>query len=559
MNSVSSSRNGLPSNVRDNSKSDTSAERSNSGLLDLTSAEVLASEPSTADILSGRNNRTGSGSSNPAPFNGTAFSYSPLANLGLPAQFLGRDFSRAQSAGPLASEDRASTDLEISNEAYKNYQVDGDPVTQADTPNTNQQEMDTSQPVILENAVSPRTPLASELGAAADRAQLRLDRGDRAGAYIELYKVTGSEQILLQAQITSYSGAVGGMALEGNFRAKMANPEDYTLTLDQFSHDIDRAVITLAKQSAESGEPEKFNTLNIMKTDSRVWQDNSMGNNFPGNAQFIGIDGYEDVAVSTGSEVAILSQDEIELGRRPAEYADDPQYTTTTSQDGRFITVVDNNTNRVEVFFDTEFESDRGSMIDAFYTPDLEQLRNEIPSQRVASERTMKMDFLQAGTLAAESDLPIFDTNAPRPPENLDRVFAHEGKLYQVSDSALFEKHGVDIGALTRNEGLRAGMEFGAALNEVGTKVENVIEDRYHFNRNRESDFQTMVTEGVITPLTDAETEYYENSVESLGSPYQSTDDAMKNLGSNLFRPIMYLGENHLEETTPANGNSENT
>ena len=435
-----------------------------------------------------------------------------------------------------------------------------DTAANLEAPAQYRKEMDTSQSILLDPQVPPRIPTALELGAAADRAQQRLDRGDRGGAYLELYKVTGSEQILLQAQITTYSGAVGGMALEGNFRAKIANPDDYTPTLDQFSHDIDQAVVTLARQTAEAGEPENFNTLAIMETDSLVWQRNGMTEHFPGNAQFIGIAGYEHLAESTGSEVAILSQDEIKLGRRPAEFANDPQNTTTTSQDGRFITVVNNDTNRIEAFFDNKFESDRGSVMDAFYTPDLEQLKNAIPSERIAAERQMKMEFLQAGTMAPKGALPSFDSNAPRPPENLDRVFMYDGKHYQVSDSALFDKQGVDIAALTRNEGLWAGMKFGAALNEVGLKVENIIENRYsRFNTGRQNEFQTMVNDGIITPLSDAEIAYYENNVESVGSPYQSTDDAMKGLGSSLYRPIMYLGDNQLNNIKPDLGDSEST
>ncbi|MAM89097.1 MAG: hypothetical protein CME36_17495 [unclassified Hahellaceae] len=69
-------------------------------------------------------------------------------------------------------------------------------------------------------AIAPRTPSAQELAQAVDKASARLDQGDRAGAYLELYSVTGNEQLLMQAQITTYSGAIGGMALEGNFRAR---------------------------------------------------------------------------------------------------------------------------------------------------------------------------------------------------------------------------------------------------------------------------------------------------------------------------------------------------
>ena len=125
---------------------------------------------------------------------------------------------------------------------------------------------------MITGAIEPRTPTAAELGAAAERAQVRLEAGDRAGAYIELYEVTGIEQLLLQAQITTYSGAVGGMALEGNFRAKHANPDDYKTTLDKFSHDIDQEVVKLARDSADDGTPEAFDTLGIMEADRRVWK-----------------------------------------------------------------------------------------------------------------------------------------------------------------------------------------------------------------------------------------------------------------------------------------------
>lgn len=44
-----------------------------------------------------------------------------------------------------------------------------------------------------------------------------LDSGDRGGAYLYYYQLTGSEQALIQAQITTYSGTFGGAALYGNY------------------------------------------------------------------------------------------------------------------------------------------------------------------------------------------------------------------------------------------------------------------------------------------------------------------------------------------------------
>ena len=136
MSSVSGSRSGLPSNGKDNSKSDASSERANTGSFGQTTAEnlitsrtateALFSEPSTTDILSGRHYHTGSEAFEAAPFSGSAFTFTSLANLGIPSQFLGRDFTRAQTDGELASEDDASTGVDQLNEAYNSYQVDGD-------------------------------------------------------------------------------------------------------------------------------------------------------------------------------------------------------------------------------------------------------------------------------------------------------------------------------------------------------------------------------------------------------------------------------------------------
>ncbi len=408
-------------------------------------------------------------------------------------------------------------------------------------------ELSTAEPILLAGAVSLREPTATDLAAAADRAQQRLDRGDRAGAYLELYKVTGNEQLLLQAQITTYSGAVGGMALEGNFRAKIANPDTYTVTLDQFSTDIDQAVVGLAKDMARDGTPEGFNTLEIMKADADVWDKNKVGMHFPGNAQFIGIDGYEKRAESPGSIIAILAQDETELGRRPAEYASDPRYTTTISKDGRFTTVVNNETSRIEVFFDQEFESDRGSEFDASYVPDLEQIKNVAPSARVVAERLLKMEFLQAGVLVPRSELTDFNADALRPPQNLDRVFEYKGKLYQVDDRRLLERSGVNFKQLVNTSGFigglgarMEGLDYLTSLRHSGHDMEKFTTGNgYITEQGRDIAFEVFKRDGSIVELTEPEVNVYTDMVEKLEgqglpSPYQSSDEAHKTLEADL-------------------------
>jgi len=405
----------------------------------------------------------------------------------------------------------------------------------------------TLEPKLITGAIEPRTPTAEELGAAAERAQTRLDAGDRAGAYLELYEVTGSEQLLLQAQITTYSGAVGGMALEGNFRAKHANPDNYKVTLDQFSHQIDSAVVDLARTSANDGEPEAFNTLGIMEADREVWSANKVASHFPGNIQFMDIDGYEHVVQTPGSKEAILAQDEMELGRRPAEYANDPRYTIETSDDGRFTTVLNNETKRIEVFFDNHFESDRGTPVDGI-APDLEQLKNEKPSERVLAERQAKMNFVQAGEHVPLDQLQAFDENNLKPVANLDRVFEFDGKLYQVSDRKLFEQSGVEFDDLTDagigdlGIGRRLeGAQYLASLRHLGHDVDKMIEDRdYITDVGRQRAFETMKKDGSIVELTPDEVKSHKEmmkslSVQGLGSPYQSTSEAHRELESQLL------------------------
>jgi len=60
-----------------------------------------------------------------------------------------------------------------------------------------------------------------------DLARLRahLTDGDRGGFYMDYYRLTGSEQALEQAQITTYSGGWGGAAIAGNAVAKANNSD----------------------------------------------------------------------------------------------------------------------------------------------------------------------------------------------------------------------------------------------------------------------------------------------------------------------------------------------
>ena len=253
----------------------------------------------------------------------------------------------------------------------------------------------------------------------------------------------------------------------------------------------------------------------------------------------MGIPGKEHIVQTPGSEQAILAQDEAELGRRPSEYANDPRYTITDSADNRFTTVFNNETNRIEVFFDNDFDSDHGTPVDGFAAPDLEQLKDELPSDRVLAERQVKMDFVQAGEHVPPDQLQTFDENTLKPVANLDRVFEYDGKLYQVSDKKLFENRGVEFDKLI-NGGKIEGADYLFSLKHLGHDVDKMIEDRdYYTDVGREIAFEAMKKDGRIVALTDDEVQSYKDMVQSLDeqglpSPYQSSGDAHNELNNQL-------------------------
>src|SRR3954454_11080699 len=67
---------------------------------------------------------------------------------------------------------------------------------------------------------------------------------DRGGFYVAYYNLIknidrdAANLVLVQAHVSTYSGFAGGGALLGNALAKFANPDKYTVSLDQFSWDV---------------------------------------------------------------------------------------------------------------------------------------------------------------------------------------------------------------------------------------------------------------------------------------------------------------------------------
>ncbi len=114
-----------------------------------------------------------------------------------------------------------------------------------------------------------------------------INSGNRAGFYYEYYKESGQYQALIQASITSYSGAIGGLALVGNYMAKIDDEQHYGLTLDDFSTQIAKETFDNIKDEVEKGNSGYLTETRMANIDRAVWISHDMGDLFPGNLQFL--------------------------------------------------------------------------------------------------------------------------------------------------------------------------------------------------------------------------------------------------------------------------------
>ncbi len=121
--------------------------------------------------------------------------------------------------------------------------------------------------------------------------QSLLDNGQRAEVYLYYNQRTGghaNDAMVMQAGITTYTGAIGGAALEGNYQARIENPGGYNLGLDDFSAFIVQGVID-AVESDINGDFAPGSGTGILtgdqifSSDYGQWRSLELGDAFPGN------------------------------------------------------------------------------------------------------------------------------------------------------------------------------------------------------------------------------------------------------------------------------------
>jgi len=79
-----------------------------------------------------------------------------------------------------------------------------------------------------------------------------LAANDRGGYYLTLYNMTGSQEALLQAEISTFSAGAGGAAWLANYLIKRDHPTTYTLEVHEFSLEIARSSLTAIEKNIKN-------------------------------------------------------------------------------------------------------------------------------------------------------------------------------------------------------------------------------------------------------------------------------------------------------------------
>ena len=173
--------------------------------------------------------------------------------------------------------------------------------------------------------------------------------------------------------LTDNSGSCGK---RGYSKAKDLGGGCYNIPLDQFSTDIAQGTIDGIRRDLDNGGTGRLSESQFRAIDRQVWKDKKMGHLFPGNVQFwdpwnhIKEDRAAIISRSTitMAKVALRSclgtigmvggalglNTILRVGKRPAEFAHDPNYELYGDESTRFITVVDKRTGFVEAFWDNK-------------------------------------------------------------------------------------------------------------------------------------------------------------------------------------------------------------
>jgi hypothetical protein len=119
------------------------------------------------------------------------------------------------------------------------------------------------------------------------RLQDYLDHNDRAGFYIAYHELTGSEEALNQAQISSFSSLVGMAAFWSNLTIEAGlwlegSRDLYPATIDDFSPQVAQDLLDHIGDNIGSGGTGNFDDTTVFEFSKEVWERKGVGEWLPG-------------------------------------------------------------------------------------------------------------------------------------------------------------------------------------------------------------------------------------------------------------------------------------
>ncbi len=118
----------------------------------------------------------------------------------------------------------------------------------------------------------------------ADLARLKalLDAHDRGGFYVEYWRLTGSEEGLLQANVATFSGYIGGIALSVNIDLQNDLKARYK-GLFEISQDVAKSFYAAVETDVRAGGTGHLTDLAAIDSAKKAWEDLVLSRFFPGN------------------------------------------------------------------------------------------------------------------------------------------------------------------------------------------------------------------------------------------------------------------------------------
>ncbi len=187
--------------------------------------------------------------------------------------------------------------------------------------------------------------------------QRTFNQRGRTAFYLHYYELTGNDQVLEQAKISTFSETLGGTAKVANERL-VSQLEHYPKEgVIAFSQEIARDLLRTVRGDVLRGGSGVLSNLEVVERAHHVWDAKGIGSYFPGNAEIIieklsttGFSGLSDFILSPGTFTAVVSFPEGLLsGSTQSDFTDVP-YEVHRTADGAVEFIVDSSQNDKVVF-----------------------------------------------------------------------------------------------------------------------------------------------------------------------------------------------------------------